>query len=391
MLKKTYIFLALLLVSILIPIVVVASTFNSQQLANTPSNGLVLQTNGFNNSWVSTTTLGVGSGTVNSGTFGQVTYYGANGTAVSGTSTLVVGTTTTDANNVGIGTTNPTYGLTVRGGPTLQTALFQGADSSHETQVVIKATTATTGGVGNAPFIIQDLSGNPQAYIRQDGGLYAQFFSGFDNATVALVAASGNPGGNVNGVDLSSAASIGWANIAAWYITPDLTMSRLSAGVLGIGQNTLTGNSSNGTLVAGNIGVGTNTPFANLSVQANPATTSPIFEVATSSGKDTFDIMGNGHVRTTGSRPLVSSCGTSPTIFGNDTNFHLYVGSTLATSCTVGFASNFKFAPICTMNQEGGSAIGLDASTTPSTLVITGGTFTSDRFAVHCEEPNEDH
>lgn len=55
-----------------------------------------------------------GSGTVNSGIFGQATYYGANGTAVSGTTTIVVGTTTADANNVGIGTSTPLQKLSVQ-------------------------------------------------------------------------------------------------------------------------------------------------------------------------------------------------------------------------------------------------------------------------------------
>lgn len=56
-----------------------------------------------------------GSGTVNTGIFGQLAFYGANGTTVSGTSTIVVGTTTADANFVGIGTTNPTQQLQVSG------------------------------------------------------------------------------------------------------------------------------------------------------------------------------------------------------------------------------------------------------------------------------------
>ncbi len=47
---------------------------------------------------------GAGSGTVNSGTFGQLAFYGANGTAVSGTSTITISTTTTSG-RVGIATT----------------------------------------------------------------------------------------------------------------------------------------------------------------------------------------------------------------------------------------------------------------------------------------------
>lgn len=75
------------------------------------TNGQVLQTNGSVSTWVATSSLGFsagGSGTVNSGTAGQVAYYAANGTAVSATSTiLIVG------EKVGIGSSTPNYKLVV--------------------------------------------------------------------------------------------------------------------------------------------------------------------------------------------------------------------------------------------------------------------------------------
>ncbi|MDQ3014849.1 MAG: hypothetical protein M3Q73_03225, partial [bacterium] len=50
-----------------------------------------------------------GSGTVGSGTTGQLAYYNANGTAITGTSSLFIDT----AGNVGIGTTTPSSQLTI--------------------------------------------------------------------------------------------------------------------------------------------------------------------------------------------------------------------------------------------------------------------------------------
>jgi len=52
---------------------------------------------------------GSGSGTVNSGTTGQIPYYAANGTTLTATSTLFIST----AEKVGIGTTSPSYKLEV--------------------------------------------------------------------------------------------------------------------------------------------------------------------------------------------------------------------------------------------------------------------------------------
>ncbi len=71
--------------------------------------------------WVEVARLGggTGSGTVNTGLTGQFPYYAADGTAVSATSTLFVST----GSNIGIGTTTPTYKLTVAG----KTAAFNSA------------------------------------------------------------------------------------------------------------------------------------------------------------------------------------------------------------------------------------------------------------------------
>ena len=58
---------------------------------------------------------GSGSGTVNSGVFGQLAFYGANGTALSGTSTITI-STTTNSGRVGIATTtNLNATLTLQG------------------------------------------------------------------------------------------------------------------------------------------------------------------------------------------------------------------------------------------------------------------------------------
>ncbi len=80
-------------------------------------------------------TSGSGSGTVNSGLSGQATFYGANGSTVSGTSTLVFGTSTIDANNIGIGTSTPYAKLSVStpGQAIATSALFAVASTTNAT------------------------------------------------------------------------------------------------------------------------------------------------------------------------------------------------------------------------------------------------------------------
>ena len=82
-------------------------TGNFMDSANaTGTLGQLLQSTGTSTRWVSTSTLGFssgGSGTVASGTAGQVAYYQTNGTSVVGTSTLFIST----SSQVGVGITAP--------------------------------------------------------------------------------------------------------------------------------------------------------------------------------------------------------------------------------------------------------------------------------------------
>lgn len=131
----------------------------------------------------------------------------------------------------------------------------------------------------------------------------------------------------------------------------------------------------------GKVGVGTSTPAYTFSTVGT-------FAVATTTnnGLPNFSIDASGHLVTSGAKPVVSSCGTSPTIDGNDTTWRLHAGSVLATSCTITFSRTFTTAPVCVVTQETGTAVAIVASSTPTTLVISGATFTSDWFVGHCEK-----
>lgn len=137
-------------------------------------------------------------------------------------------------------------------------------------------------------------------------------------------------------------------------------------------------------------GIASSTPMATLSVHALSGTSKPfIVAVATSTASATttvFAIDNSGHQITGGATPGVSACGTSPTIAGNDTNWRVQVGSVLASSCTITFAAAFTTAPVCNVTQETGTAVAVVASSTPTAVVISGATFTSDWFVGHCEQ-----
>jgi hypothetical protein len=86
-----------------------------------------------------------------------------------------------------------------------------------------------------------------------------------------------------------------------------------------------------------------------------------------------------GHIGVNGGDPTLSSCGTSPTILGNDTAGIITVGTTPATSCTVTFTNTFTAAPVCVLtgNYNSGEPFFFSAkSATAFTFTTsTGGDF----------------
>lgn len=80
-----------------------------------------------------------------------------------------------------------------------------------------------------------------------------------------------------------------------------------------------------------------------------------------------------GHLITSGPAPSVASCGTTPTVVGNDRNGHINTSGTV-TTCTVTFAKSYKNAPQCTV---GGGTISTQAVVTTTTTFTA--TFTTSQ------------
>jgi hypothetical protein len=94
----------------------------------------------------------------------------------------------------------------------------------------------------------------------------------------------------------------------------------------------------------------------------------------------------SGALVTSGSAPAVSSCGTSPTIRGNNFGGLVTIGSAPGTTCVLTFAPAFLSAPACVMvNQTTAGAAHKD-TTTLTTLTLTGspGLNAADVWAYIC-------
>lgn len=99
-----------------------------------------------------------------------------------------------------------------------------------------------------------------------------------------------------------------------------------------------------------------------LSISTTPGnTTSPMV----------FGVNSYGHVVSSGTVPAVSSCGTSPSMDGNSTDFAgtINTGSASPTACTLTFANAFLTVPVCVVSDDLQTAE--PAVTARSTTAIT--------------------
>lgn len=97
----------------------------------------------------------------------------------------------------------------------------------------------------------------------------------------------------------------------------------------------------------------------------------------------------SNHLSSRGFQPTVSTCGTSPSVIGDDSNGIITTGSGTVTACTLTFAAAYTIAPVCTLNT---SSTGSNASmaSAPSTTGFTANlsaTLTSGKIYYQCIEP----
>ncbi len=227
---------------------------------------------------------GAGSGTVNSGTLGQVAFYAANGTAVSGTSTLIL-----LDEKVGIGTSSPYAKLSVVG------------------EVVARNFTATS----------------TTATTTLAGGLHVNSGALVTNFSTGVTTISTLEAGNFNFEDNAGINS--WADLTVTSSAPVDTPQGYIAFLDGNPMFSIYGE-SNGTGVVKKtaVGIGTSTPFALLSVQNNAFAASSTYSVFIASSTAAFATTTHFAITNTGNVGFGTS---SP-------------WATLAVNPSAGFSSN---------------------------------------------------
>lgn len=132
------------------------------QMNTAPANGYFLQSdaNG-RGTWAAA----AGTGTVNSGTANQVTYYAGTGTAVSGQTTLIINGT-----NVGIGSVTPGQQLDVQGTARFITAVFGNSAST-----LLSGTQLKLSNGGGQASVQNNSSTSGTSFLVQGGGAVNSF------------------------------------------------------------------------------------------------------------------------------------------------------------------------------------------------------------------------
>jgi hypothetical protein len=147
--------------------------------------GMILKSTATGFNWVATSTLGfgTGSGTVNSGTTGQIAYYSATGTAVSGNSSLYI----SSDGKVGINTTAPSEKLQIDNGNVIITGNTSLSGNDSYTKLLLHADDPDN-------LFVDDSSGNKtvtvatttQTSTQYKFGGKSAYFDGVDGTTLTL-------------------------------------------------------------------------------------------------------------------------------------------------------------------------------------------------------------
>lgn len=290
---------------------------------------------------------------------------------------------------------------------TLGTAAFQPTGTSgaaipflNGTNVWSGSNTFASPAIGTVPVVIKIAAGQTAAALefRDSTGatLLSRFTasgdnfqttsaltvvdSSFSNAYIRLRNAS-----NIGLLEINSTGSINWNNSTVGN-TLDLILTRSAAANLQLGaadaaspvaqglrvQSVVAGTSNTaGTDWTFKASVGTGTGAGgNFIFQTAPLSTTGSTQNALVSA---FTIDSKVHIRTGGSAPALSSCGTgSPTISGTD-HAGLVTAGTAATGCVITFNIAYTSTPYCTVTWQGTPLLSQSyvVSTTAITLTQT--------------------
>ncbi|MDE1941289.1 MAG: hypothetical protein KGI66_04175, partial [Patescibacteria group bacterium] len=304
---------------------------------------------------------GTGSGTVNTGTQGQIAFYNSNTNAVTGTSSLFIA----QNGNVGIGgTTTPWTTLSVTGASDLGNFALAGYFNATNTN----ATSTFAGGltIGNNGLVYDSYSGVTTISSLQTGAMR------FD----------------------TDAGVISWTDLPIDSSAPNGTTESYSANLNGSPMLTIYGQADGaGNIINPGVGIGTTSPFTTFAVQGNSYFSGSLTAgnvTATGTASTTNLIVSNSATIGTLSGLLYGTNGSVGTIATSSFNLSIPLASTTGILAVNQGGTGTSSAPALNQlligNGAGGynyvatSSLGLANGTVTSIATnngLTGGTITS--------------
>lgn len=324
------------------------------------------------------------TGQVNSGTINQAAFYAANGTTVSGTSTLIL-----LDEKAGVGTTTPRGTFSVNG------TILNGVP--YPVMLIKGAPGGSIAGVGQkGQAIVQETGGGSSGSTSGDAGDYT-IIMGPGAAGGGTASNAGNYfwiGGNGNGggafgqgsSQSNTAGNGGNASGPTPGLPGNITNTAGNGGnqsVGGAGQpgGNITNTSGDAGTSASSGANGGN--IINKLGKRSGTGTDGTWYVASSTGTAVFTVKADGSLVTGGDTPTLSSCGTSPSVSGNNNAGTVTMGTGVITACTVTFSVAKSSSPRVLIQSEGAAALGstISAKSTSAFTVTFAGTATSQVFS----------
>lgn len=227
--------------------------------------------------------------------------------------------------------------------------------------------------------------GNNNAYNGVGGSGGSGGYGGGGGGGLNGLGTNGSPfggGASGGGGGSESGGAGGTGGIVIYVYTTGISNGSVGSGTTGqfafynaVGTN-LSATSTIFVSAASNVGVGTTTPWADLLVSANNgAPGGRIFAVASSTATTMitpFSVDSSGWIVTSGVKPTASSCGSTNSVSGNQTDGDVMFTGTLVTACTINFPQPVPSGTTlqCTESDNSLAATGDISATTTSSVTF---------------------
>jgi hypothetical protein len=186
---------------------------------------------------------------------------------------------------------------------------------------------------------------NSNVSMASGTGTFTQTYTGTTAAAHSITANSLTSGSILSLSSSSTAAAAGNTGLGITVSGTNATSSITRYGM----QSAVTATGTSSTNIAGYFSA---SGGANNYALIVPSTGGSV-GIGNSAPTATLDV--SGHIANSGGAATVTTCGTSPSITGNDTRGTVTLGTGSPTTCTVTFATSYATAPYCVITPFGGN------------------------------------